>query len=314
MNAPVSSIAARAGQPHHAPAPPGDWVLHIDEPTRALARAVVGDVASTFVGVAEPVWAPSPIWNNPEFGIETSVPRAVTLHGRRREAHLDIYKDNLTLTVSGRGRPGYDLPFWICGPLVADGDATAPITRVIATLLYWQDGLAQLVDKDHAAEAQGYVTALRWLGLGAVASSGLDWRHFSVEPGHKGRHAIRIWSETLGDLCYASAEDVATGRQLSPALSDEIDRIVGDRVHVSEGYRRARHVLPGLMVDFIDHVCLHRDDKPDLSGIARAISDLPGGAELADVDVKADRRSAMRTLHSLHQPELRESLPPPMGE
>lgn len=264
-----------------------EWALHFDEQTRALAYAVVEGMASTLAAVADTKWTAVPTTPWLSDSINLRIPRAVILQGRKREAVLRVTEASLTLTVCGKGRPDRDIPFSISGTLIDayDGIATfetADTTlNVVATLAYWQHGLSRPIDSEHACGAEQCRAALEWLGLGAVAQSGLDWRWFSLDPGGDGMHRMMVWSDAQCELNYESPKATATGRRLSMELSDEIDRIVGGRIHVTEGLcPRHPDELPVLLVGAPPSVTILPDHKPELGAMRRAAQNLPDGAEL----------------------------------
>lgn len=266
-----------------------DWILHFDERTRSLAYAVVEGVASSLAALAAPVWTAMPArpWLNES--IDLALPRAATLQGRKREAHFSITGDNLSLTVSGKGEPGLDIPFSISGALVdADGriavtETNDPTTNVTSTLAHWQAGLTKPIDSEHVRKAEAYRAVLARLGLGVVTRSGLDWRWFSLDPGSGGVHTMSVWSHSQGSLEYGSPTAMPTGRRLSQELSDEIDRIVGGRIHVTEGYfRKHSDELPLLIVGYWSSGPIHAEDMTDRTAMLRAVEDLPAGARLLE--------------------------------
>jgi len=252
------------------------WLLHIDEPTRALIHIVLKKVAVSLFKLDNPVWAASKIGN-----LKLHVPRAVTLQGRKRTAELSLSKGGLQLTIPGKDRPGPGLPFMVWGVIPELEGPNDPKDIVLRTLAFWCDGLAEPLNPTREREADQYRSYLRALGVAVIVKLTIPWRWLSVSPSRDGHHEFFVLAgEPSKGFIFKSYKDIEAPYRMSESLSEELDRLAADRIHVVEEVLRHDGELPMINIGSPSGEAIYNDERIDAMAILRAIAATPSDFSL----------------------------------
>lgn len=248
-----------------------DWILHIDETTRALVAGVIDETLALLPSRAE--WTPTE-----DRALEVTIQRAVRLEGSRRAVRLVARDDMLGLHAPASGTP-MRRRLAVFGRLASMADGTDPGLRSEATLRAWQAGLKAPVDAARSAEAERFRTAAAMLALGAVDTLDVAWDWFNVMTGSRGRHSITLRPSAAprGDLISFNAS-ASVGPRMTPGLVEAFDEIVGDRVHVSEGHARSASDMPSIAIGDLPWTKITSDANP--VDRLTAVAALPTNARL----------------------------------
>ena len=167
----------------------------------------------------------------------------------------------------------------IFGPIASDEDGTDVGTRAEATLRMWRARLGNPVDAGRSAEAERFQQDAAMLALGAVGALYLPWDWFNVTVDARGRHGItlRPTAGPRGDLILFTTSS-PSGPRMTPELVEAFNRIVGDRVHVSEGHARSAGDMPTIAIG--DLPWTRMTSAANLVDRLTAIAALPKNARL----------------------------------
>lgn len=249
------------------------WLLHIDEPTRVLALDVIRDVAEALASKSSSGWTV-----RGERGAELVLPRSVHLHGAKRAARLTVRNGVLSLSAPANGA-AMRQQFGIFDGRAGQSVAGLP-NSLAPTLDEWIAGLSDPVDDPTVERSAAFRRSVAKLGLGVIERAGINWDWFEMRAASAGRHSMTIapTGRRKGETVSIDRGPLAAGR-MTNRLSDELDALIGDGGHVSEGHARRSDDMPSIMIGRPCGVRVQSDDETALSRM-RAIAAVPAGAAI----------------------------------
>lgn len=246
-----------------------EWLLHIDEPTRALARETVAQVADKLAACMDPVWEVD------ARGDLTLVVADAAIIGRPRPATLTLSQDGLTIRVPGPSSRASDY-LQISDDLRSVATYTAPTERALAKLRAWHAGLGRSLDCRHAGELDSFRRERQMLAHGLIYRSQLpDVAWLTRQLSRWGASALHIitaasYDEGLSYTTCGSDADLV----MSKALADELSRLARDRVHVSDQFNRGE-ALPVIQIGSPRQKTVFAPEHSDPVEIMRALRAFP---------------------------------------
>lgn len=215
-----------------------DWMMHVDESTRALAAEFVEAALAALGRCRGGAWAP-----NEDGRPELKLSRSFGYAGIVRSGYIALLGNTLYLSVDGGVDP-YDTPFTMSEEPSGLDRIHDPWGFADARLWHWRDRLARPLGGRQRQETLDTMDALLEAGHAAVRSTFRNWSRFSIRPRLNGNHRFNVYTGGAGAVTVFSARPGPHHQKLAKGWTDAVDGLCHVGPHLTYFLREAHPALP----------------------------------------------------------------------